>query len=183
MQPNRIRRRWLGLLTAAIMVGSACGGSDAEPQAEPTGQTTQQQADQGEQQSSDASGELTIGRLCDPMAPLVVDLLGDDVTAVHNDFYADRADRLLDCGWESAHSDRTVRVGFNGAPDDFMINISAGKQDLPEIDAPNVYAPSRTDLRAPNGWTVTIQNLGADATDDREAMVAIASAALAAIAS
>ena len=183
MHPNTTRRRWLGLFTATIVVGSACGGSDAEPQSEPVEQTTQQQADQGEQQSSGAGGELSIARLCDPIAPIVVGLLGDDATAVHNDFYADRADRLLDCGWESAHSDRTIRVGFNGAPDDFMINVSDGQQDLPEIDAPNVYAASRTDLRAPNGWTVTIQNLGADATEDREAMVAIATAALAALAS
>ena len=183
MRPHRMRRRWLGFAAVAIMVGWACGGRDTEPQTEPVGQTTQQQADQGEQQSSDAGGELTIARLCDPIAPIVVELLGDDVTAVHNDFYADRADRLLDCGWESAHSDRTIRVGFNGAPDDFMIKLSAGKHDLAEIDAPNVYAASRTDLQAPNGWTVTIQNLGADATDDREAMVAIASAALAALAS
>ena len=182
MHPNRIRRRWLGPAVTAIVVGSACGGGDAVPRAEPVEPATKQPVDQDEVHSSDAGGELTIGRLCDPIAPIVLEVLGEDATTVHNDFYADRADRLLDCGWESAQSDRTIRVGFNGNPDDFMIDVSAGKQDLAEIDAPNVSAASRTDLRAPNGWTITIQNLGADATDDRAAMVAIATAALAAIA-
>ena len=40
---------------------------------------------------------------------------------------------------------------------------------------------SRTDLRAPNGWTVTIQNLGADQQDEPDAIAAIANAALDAI--
>jgi len=182
MHPNRIRSLWFGFGAFAMVIGSACGGSEAEPQVDLL-EPIDQPADREDQQISDEDGELTISRLCDPIAPLVSVVVGDSATTVHNDFYADRADRILDCGWESVQSDRTLRVGFNGAPGDFMINVSDGKQDLLEVDAPNAYASSRTDVLAPNGWTITIQNLGADAVDERAAIVAIANAALAAISS
>ena len=182
--------RWYTVTFALALVVAACGGSDestadVDAPDPPADSGTAPDADSDDDGGSDppsdtaSENELTIERLCDPVEPAVVAVLGDAVTTVHNDFYADRADKILDCGWESTELDRTIRVGFNGAPND--PNAYAGKQDLAAVDAPNVYAVSRTDLRAPNGWTVTIQNLGADQQDEPDAIAAIANAALAAI--
>jgi hypothetical protein len=175
---------------ALILATAACGGSDEstadgdapDPPAD-VGTTPDVDSDDDgdlDPPSDTASdSELTIERLCDPIEPAVLAVLGDAVTTVHNDFYADRADRILDCGWESNQLDRTIRVGYNGASND--PNAYAGEQDLVAVDAPNQYSMSRTDLGAPNGWTITIQNMGSDQQDDPDAIAAIANAALAAI--
>ena len=177
----------------ALALGvAACGGSD-EPTADvdapdpPADSVTSPDVDSDDDDGSDPpsdtaqEGELTIERLCDPVEPAVVAVLGDAVTTIHNDFYADRADKILDCGWESSQLDRTIRVLFGGAPSAADADAYAGEQDLAAVDAPNVYVASRTDLRAPNGWMITIQNQGADRQDDPDAIAAIANAALAAI--
>jgi hypothetical protein len=184
MRPNMARCRWFDWAVVSVLAVTACGGDtdDAEPEVELAAEAADQPSGAATAPPSERSdGELTIERLCVPIESSVLAVVGADATTIHNDFYADRADRILDCGWEAAGSDRTVRVGFNGAPSDFMIDLSDGKQDLAEVDAPNVSASARTDLRASNGWTITIQNLGADATEDPAAIAEIANAALAAI--
>lgn len=125
----------------------------------------------------DVAAGMTIAGLCDPLEDQVVALMGAEVLVAHSDFYVDQ-DQLIACSWLDADSDWELGVGYNGSPDDLMIGFSEGKQDLAEIDAPNAYGTGRLDLRAVNGWTITITNYGADSVDAGAELVPLANAAL-----
>ncbi len=158
----------LPVLAMAIMLAAAaCGGNGSG------------EGGDGPGEGGDGSGEgMTITRLCDPIEDEVLALTGAGAQAEHNDIYADSAEPILDCRWRDDDTDWEIGVGYNGLPSDFMVGLTEGKHDLAEVDAPNAYAKSRLDIRAPNGWTITVYNYGADAPDDPEALATIGNAAL-----
>lgn len=154
------------LAVAVVLLVAACGDS---------GSATTTVAAKGD---GGAEVGMTTARLCDPIEDLVMALTGTGAATEHNTVYANSAEPILVCSWLDDDTDWEIGVGYNGAPGDFMVELTEGKNDLATVDAPNTYSKSRLDARAPNGWSITVHNYGADAPDDPAALASIANAAL-----
>ena len=182
--------RGVALATAVGLAVTGCSDGSGSESDEATPVETSADEPDGDvavttTESTEPGGDtaMSVDELCEPVEGEVAAWAGAPMTPEHNTVYADAAEPILVCKWVVDGADRSIRVDYVGVPDSFMLDLVDGNQDRTDVIAPNLHDKASFFVIAPNGWGVVVSNLGADRSEDVDAMVVIANAALAQIGS
>lgn len=183
--------RGVALAIAIGLAVTGCGdgsGSESEESVpvetgadEPDGDVAVTTVEPSEPSEPGGYTAISVDELCEPVEGEVAAWAGAPMTPEHNTVYADAAEPILVCKWVVDGADRSIRVDYVGVPDSFMLDLVDGNQDRTDVIAPNLHDKASFFVIAPNGWGVVVSNLGADRSEDVDAMIVIANAALAQI--